>query len=406
MNYSLNLHKFINDKVTYRPESLFKKDLEINKQKLDESISGKSILVIGGAGTIGSSFIKATLGFNPSKIVVVDHNENALAELIRDLRSNPDYQLPEDLRTYPIDFGSEVFVELLKNEGKFNIVANFAAHKHVRSEKDIFSIKAMLKNNVFNSLNLLNLLTENPPDHFFAVSTDKAANPVNVMGASKKLMEQIILAFQDTFKVSTARFANVAFSNGSLPDAYLKRLAMEQPLTSPQDIKRYFISPTESGQLCLLACVLSQSGNIYFPKLDMSKELKTFTSIAEDLLSHLGYQPDYCNSENEAKQKSKNLDTSLKKYPVYFFASNTSGEKSFEEFYTQEEDYVLDKHQSLGVISTKNELTLEKINSEIDKLKVQLSNKDLSKEKFISILSSYVTSFQHIEKGKNLDQSM
>ena len=406
MNYKLNLHDFISKKVTKRAESLFMKDLELNKDQLAKQIYGKSILVIGGAGTIGSSFIKATLPYEPKKIIVVDHNENGLAELIRDLRSNPDYQLPKDLRTYPIDFGSEVFVELLKNEGKLNIVANFAAHKHVRSEKDIFSIKAMLKNNVFNSHRLLNLLSSNPPDHFFAVSTDKAANPVNVMGASKKLMEQIILSFQNTFKVSTARFANVAFSNGSLPDAYLKRIEKGQPLTSPKDIKRYFISPTESGQLCLLACVLSKSGNIFFPKLDMTKELKTFTSIAEDLLAQLGFQPEYTDSENEAKKKSKNLDLNLRKYPVYFFASKTSGEKSFEEFYTTEEDYKLNQFNSLGVISTNNEWTLEKINKQMSQLKEQLNEENLSKEKFISILSSYVTSFQHIEKGKNLDQSM
>lgn len=406
MNYNFNLHNFINDKVTEREESLFHEDLESNKATLQEALTGKSLLVIGGAGTIGSSFIKASLPFLPGKIVVVDYNENALAELIRDLRSNPDYQLPNDLRTYPIDFGSIIFEELLKNEGKFNIVANFAAHKHVRSEKDIYSIKAMLQNNVFNSLNLLNLLAKNPPDHFFAVSTDKAANPVNVMGASKKLMEQIILAFQNTFKVSTARFANVAFSNGSLPDAYLKRIAMGQPLTSPKDIRRYFISPTESGQLCLLACILSKSGNIFFPKLDMNKELKTFTSIAEDLLAHLGYEADYSDSEKEAKEKSKNLNHALKKYPVYFFESNTSGEKSFEEFYTEEENYALDKHKTLGVISTNNEMDLEQTNTEIAKLKLQLNEAKLSKEKIISILSSYVSSFQHIEKGRNLDQSM
>lgn len=406
MNYNLNLHDFIADKVTKRKESLFKTDLEANKNQLSEAIEGKSILVIGGAGTIGSSFIKATLPYLPKKIIVVDHNENGLAELIRDLRSNPDHQLPEDLRTYPIDFGSEVFKELLANEGKLNIVANFAAHKHVRSEKDIFSIKAMLNNNVFNSYRLLKLLSTNAPDHFFAVSTDKAANPVNVMGASKKLMEQIILSFQNTFKVSTARFANVAFSNGSLPQAYLKRIDKGQPLSSPQDIKRYFISPTESGQLCLLACVLSESGNIFFPKLDMTKELKTFTSIAEDLLTHLGFEPDYSESENEAKAKSKNLNLSLKKYPVYFFASNTSGEKSFEEFYTTQENYKLDQFNALGVINTSNEWTLEKISQEMDELKSQLSEENLSKEKFISILSHYVTSFQHIEKGKNLDQSM
>ena len=406
MNHNLNIHDFISEKVTKRRVSLFTDDLASNKEQLEHAISGKSIMVIGGAGTICSSFIKATLPYRPKKIIVVDHNENGLAELIRDLRSKADLHLPEDLRTYPIDFGSKVFVELFKNEVKFDIVANFAAHKHVRSEKDIFSIKAMLQNNVFNSLNLLNLLASNPPDHFFAVSTDKAANPVNVMGASKKLMEQIILAFQNKFKVSTARFANVAFSNGSLPDAYLKRIDKGQPLSSPKDIKRYFISPTESGQLCLLACVLSKSGNIFFPKLDMTKELKTFTSIAEDLLAQLGFEPDYSDSELEAKEKSKHLDLSQKKYPVYFFASNTSGEKSYEEFYTVQEDYKLDQFEALGVISTTNEWDLDKINEQMQELKTQLDEPNLSKEKFISIFSNYVTNFQHIEKGKNLDQSM
>ena len=237
-----NISEFIKSHITRREKSFFLNDLINNKEKLSEEIRGKSILVIGGAGTIGSSFIKAALKYLPNELIVVDNNENGLTELTRMLRSDKNIFVPKNYLTYPMSFNSDVFYKMLENHGPFNIIANFAAHKHVRSEKDKFSIEAMIKNNVLDAKRLLDYLTENKPSHFFCVSTDKAANPVNVMGASKKLMENLIMSYSDHFKITTARFANVAFSNGSLLYGYMERLLKRQPISCPSDIRRFFVS--------------------------------------------------------------------------------------------------------------------------------------------------------------------
>ena len=239
----INLEKFINENVTKRQTSMFVNDIIKNKEILKQKIYKKTILVIGGAGSIGSSFIRAILNFEPSSIVVVDTNENGLAELTRDLRSTKGMYVPEDYVTYPMDFASPVFEKMFKSRGGFDIVANFSAHKHVRSEKDIFSVEALLQNNVLRAKKLLDLLVEFPPEEYFCVSTDKAANPVNIMGASKRIMEDVIFAYSDRFPVKTARFANVAFSNGSLPAGFLSRMEKLQPLSAPSDVTRYFVSP-------------------------------------------------------------------------------------------------------------------------------------------------------------------
>ena len=256
--------------------------------------------MIGGAGSIGSQFIKALLEYRPASLVVVDSSENGLTELTRDLRSTADQFIPDDFRTYPVALGTAVFDRLLASEGPFDIVADFAAHKHVRSEKDRFAIEAMLHTNVIDTVHLMDALLEHPPQRFFCVSTDKAANPANVMGASKKLMEDAVIAYAARMPASTARFANVAFSNGSLPDGFLRRLALRQPLSAPSDVRRYFVSPQESGQLCLLACVLGEPGDILFPRLDEPTTM-TFASIADALLEELGYTPVVCATEDEAK---------------------------------------------------------------------------------------------------------
>ena len=328
MNKLFSVDKFISKYVTERDESLFKSDLEAFDQTLRKATEGKKALVIGGAGTIGFSFIKALLHFNISALYVVDTNENGLTELVRDIRSRADLNVPADLITYPMNFADPVFEKMFRASGPFDIVANFAAHKHVRSEKDHYSIEAMIKNNVLKAKGLLDLLVEYPSEHFFCVSTDKAANPVNVMGASKKIMEDLIMAYSNKLHITTARFANVAFSNGSLPFGFLERLAKKQPFSSPLKIKRYFVSPEESGQICLLACLLGESGQIFFPKLDYNKNMKTFSAIAEDLLRELGFEADRCASEEEARQKALALTEDSNTYPVYFFESNTSGEKA------------------------------------------------------------------------------
>ncbi|MDR2149049.1 MAG: polysaccharide biosynthesis protein, partial [Tannerella sp.] len=233
MYTNFNIDKFISSHVTGRQESLLTEDFKNNRAKLHEEIDGKSALVIGGAGTIGSNYIKALLQFCPAKLYVADTNENGLTELVRDLRSSTRYNIPADFMTYPVNFGDRVFEKIFRSAGPFDIVANFAAHKHVRSEKDVFSIEAMIDNNVLRARKLLDLLTEAPPKRFFCVSTDKAANPVNIMGASKKLMEELIMAYSSRLNITTARFANVAFSNGSLPLGFLERMAKRQPLSCP-----------------------------------------------------------------------------------------------------------------------------------------------------------------------------
>src|SRR6056300_191362 len=305
------------------------------------------VLVIGGAGTIGSNYLKQVLKFKPSKIVVVDINENGLPELTRDLRSSSLMDYNPDYITYPVNLLSDTFDKIF-NSDTWDVVANFSAHKHVRSEKDKISVEALIKNNVYGAIKLLDLCSSRPPKYFFSVSTDKAANPVNIMGASKSLMEKLILSKQSQFKVSTARFANVAFSNGSLLDGFLYRLNKKQPLSCPSDIKRFFVTPEQSGQICLLATFLGQSGNIFFPKLDFHKDQIYFKDIALDFLKENGLEPVLVKTEEEAK--TYDIKGNPNKYPIYFFETDTSGEKTYEEFYTEEEDYDTGHYDSLGLI--------------------------------------------------------
>jgi len=299
MQKNFNLDSFIKGYVTQRPESLLKPDFEKYRDDLNKKINGKKVLVIGGAGTIGSYYIKAILKYKIKKLVVVDINENGLTELVRDLRSsvNNEYNIPESFTTYPVDFGNHIFEKLFRFHGPFDIVANFAALKHVRSGKDSFSIESMINNNVFKTQKLLDLLTLFPPEHFFCVSTDKAANPVNIMGASKKLMEDLIMSYSGKITVTTARFANVAFSNGSLPLGFIERKNKNQPWSCPLGIKRFFVSPTEAGELCLFVSVMGETGDIFFPKLDPEKNMMSFDTIACNLLNYQGMKPDVFKTE-------------------------------------------------------------------------------------------------------------
>lgn len=399
------LEDFIADHVIGRRESLFAADLAAHDSALRGAIEGASVLVIGGAGTIGSSFIRALLPFHPARLVVVDLNENGLTELTRDLRSTDHQFVPDDYKTYPISFGGPVFERMFRAEGPFDIVAHFAAHKHVRSEKDRYSIEAMLENNVMSTVALLDLMTELPPQHFFCVSTDKAANPANVMGASKKLMEEAVLAYAAELPAVTARFANVAFSNGSLPAGFLERIAKNQPLSAPHDVRRYFVSPAESGQLCLLACVLGAPADIFFPQLDEPRML-TFSSIADALLRELGYQPEYCSSEGEARAAAAARQPEDTTWPVYYFASETSGEKSFEEFYTADEDVDLDSFSALGIVRGRASNDVAGIRATLDDLRGLFAQADLTKAAIVDSIATLVPTFHHVETGKSLDQKM
>ena len=465
MQNNFILDNFIRNFVVKREESLLKSDFNNHQLELNNLVNGKNVLIIGGAGTIGSSYIKAILKFNIAKLVVVDINENGLTELVRDLRSSDGYNIPNDFITYPVNFGDAVFEKIFRHHGPFNIVANFAAHKHVRSEKDIFSIEAMIENNVLRARKLLDLLLESPPEHFFCVSTDKAANPVNIMGASKKLMEELIMAYSDRLPIKTARFANVAFSNGSLPLGFLERLNKNQPWSCPLGIRRFFVSPQESGELCLFASVMGESGDIFFPKLDEDRDMIPFDQIALDLLKELGYQPDICSSEEEAKEKIRRLgdwgtwgrndDSTTDKlsddhvfdpstrplvqvvhsstrppvpkspsppvpkspplplapspppsYPIYFFGSDTDGEKSFEEFYTEKEILDNDSYINLGVVKNSKKRSIGEIDSIFNQLRTLFASQNITKAAIVHILKEYLPNFEHIETGKGLDSKM
>lgn len=401
----IDLNEFISEKVICRKESMFIGDIRQQKQQLENKIENKTLLVIGGAGSIGSSFIKAILPFKPKSLVVVDINENTLAELTRELRSTKDMYVPEDYVTYPMDFASLVFEKMFRSRGGFDIVANFSAHKHVRSEKDIYSIEALLRNNVLNLKKLLNLLEEFPPEEYFCVSTDKAANPVNIMGASKRLMEDVIFSYSDKFPVKTARFANVAFSNGSLPLGFTNRLAKLQPLSAPSDIKRYFVSPEESGQICLLACILGENREVFFPKFKKA-QMMSFDKIADSLLEAYGYKPLYCESDEEAIDKMELVRNGGGMYPVHYSVSNTSGEKMFEEFFTNEEEIELNRFDALGVIVNKASVEKEKIDKLFSDLEIAFENISISKAEIVSIIKKYLPNFEHIEKNKSLDSKM
>lgn len=401
----LNVSKFISEHITGRAQSMFLADIDAHRDELRAAIAGKRVLVIGGAGTIGSSYIRALLPFGPAQLVVVDLSENGLTELTRDLRSTCGMFVPEDYRTYPISFADPVFAKVFKNNGGFDIVANFSAHKHVRSEKDAYSVQALLENNVLRARGLLEMLVERPPEHFFCVSTDKAANPVNIMGASKRVMEDMIMAYSDRFKVTTARFANVAFSNGSLLAGFLERLMKKQPLSAPNDVKRYFVSPEESGQICMLACMLGRSREIFFPKLG-EEQMKTFSTIADAFLQSLGYEVKTCTSEEEARQFAAAMPDDSKVYPVYYFASDTTGEKSFEEFYTGDEQVNMRRFAALGVIESVKARPVSELQAFFASMRGLLDRDDVTKAEIVQAIQQFIPNFEHVEKGKNLDQKM
>ena len=419
-----DIESFVRKYMTKRAESLLAADFAANADEMRRRIDGKRMLVIGGAGTIGSNYVKAALrGFKPAAMFVVDIDENSLTELTRELRAG-DYNVPEEYITEPIDLGSDLFDRFFKAKGPFDIVANFAARKHVRAERDVFSIEAMCETNVFMAKKLLDLLLENPPEAFFCVSTDKAANPVNVMGATKKLMEETIMAYSDRLPIKTARFANVAFSNGSLPIGWLNRIQKKQPLSCPLGIRRFFVSPIESGELCLFASVMAESGDIVYPKLDPEKDMIPFDAVVKDMLNDMGLGCKVCSSSAEAKEAMRDFEPQNTQktrkdggdvprvpwfkngYPCEFFGSDTSGEKTFEEFYTDTDIKDETSFINLGAVKNSKKRPVEEVEAIFANLRKVFASPTSTKADVIEVLKEYLPNFQHIEKGKSLDSRM
>ncbi len=413
---TFDIEQFVRKHVTKRAESLLAADFAKFSEEMHRRIDGKRVLVIGGAGTIGSNYVKAALRhFRPSAMYVVDIDENQLTELTRELRAGEGFNVPDEYVTEPIDLGSRLFEKFFAAHGPFDIVANFAARKHVRAERDVHSIEAMCETNVFMAKKLLDLLLKNPPEAFFCVSTDKAANPVNVMGATKKLMEETIMAYSDRLPIKTARFANVAFSNGSLPIGWLNRIAKRQPLSCPLGIRRFFVSPIESGELCLFASVMAESGDIVYPKLDPEKDMIPFDAVVKDMLNDMGLGCMACASSAEAKAAMRSylkpsnpqtLKPSNTGYPCEFFESNTSGEKSFEEFYTATDEKDESTFVNLGVVKNSKKRSVAEVESIFERLHNVFDGAGSTKADVVAVLGEYLPNFHHIEKGKGLDSRM
>lgn len=400
-----NLNKFIAEYVTCRTVSMFAEDIMANRDVLTREIKDKTVCVIGGAGSIGSNFIKAILRFEPRQVVVVDLNENGLAELVRDVRSTEGLFVPEEFRCYTLNFADPIFERIFLEEKGFDIVANFSAHKHVRSEKDKYSVQALIENNDIKAKKLMDLLTVYPPKHFFCVSTDKAANPVNIMGASKRIMEDLVMAYNKHFKVTTARFANVAFSNGSLPDGWIHRLQKKQPLAAPSDVKRYFVSPEESGQICLLACILGNGGEVFFPKLGEDQML-TFSEICDDFVKAEGFDKVECESDSQAKKFAADMSYESNTYPVVYFMSDTTGEKAYEEFFVPGEKVNMDRFTALGVVEETTHRDMCEIQDFFSELEGIFSSPEFTKMQVVETIKKFIPNFEHEEKGRNLDQKM
>jgi FlaA1/EpsC-like NDP-sugar epimerase len=391
-------------KLIGRDRLLFESDISDHKKKLSELVSRGSFLVIGGAGSIGQAVTKEIFKRNPRKLHVVDISENNMVELVRDVRSSLGY-IDGDFRTFAIDVGSLEYDAYFAAEGPFDYVLNLSALKHVRSEKDPYTLMRMINVNVFNTEKTVAQAHARGAKKYFAVSTDKAANPVNMMGASKRIMEMFLMRHSLSQPISTARFANVAFSDGSLLHGFNLRIQKMQPLSAPNDIRRYFVTPQESGELCLMSCLLGENRDIFFPKLSEQLHLITFAEIAVKYLEDLGYEPYLCSSEDEARTQVQDLAVQ-RKWPCYFFSSDTSGEKDFEEFYTDQEELDMARFQNLGIIKNEaiyDQAKLQMFADEIAKLKQARS---WCRADLIALFNTIIPNFNHKETGKFLDNRM
>jgi len=386
-----------------RDKELFGQDIKKYEKELKNIISFSKFLVIGGAGSIGSATVKEIFKRNPKKLYVVDISENNLVEVVRDLRSSLGY-IDGDFKTFALDAGSFEYEAFIKNQ-EFDYVLNFSALKHVRSEKDPFTLMRMCEVNILNTEKTLLQSIQNNAKKYFCVSTDKATNPVNMMGASKRIMELFLMRRSLDIKVSTARFANVAFSDGSLLHSFNKRLEKNQPIVAPNDIKRYFVTPKESGELCLMSAIFGENRDIFFPKLSENLHLMTFSEIAVNYLKMKGYEPYLCQDEDEARELVKTLPKEGK-WPCLFTKSDTTGEKDFEEFYTDKNVIDWDRFDGLGVIKNEPIFDNEKLEYFLNKIGKYKKSLNWNKKEIVELFEYMLPEFKHIEKGKYLDGKM
>ena len=391
-------------KIIGREKVLFSSDINFFSQELREKVQSSRCLIIGGAGSIGQAVTREIFKRDPKVLHVVDISENNMVELVRDLRSTLGYRSGE-FRTFAIDCGSVEFEALVKSEGPYDYVFNLSALKHVRSEKDPYTLMRMIMVNVFNTIKSLRLAKEMGAQKYFCVSTDKAANPVNMMGASKRIMEMFLMRESLTQEVSMARFANVAFSDGSLLHGFNQRFTKKQPFSAPNDVRRYFVTPQESGELYLLSGLLGNNRDVFFPKLSEKLDLITFSEIAVRYLRGRGYKPYECDSEDEARDRAEELIAN-KQWPCYFFNSDTTGEKDFEEFFTDQEDLDMDRFETVGVIRNQPDFDDAKLDDFMDGIEALRKKSTWSKDDIVKLYFGLLPEFAHKEVGKYLDQKM
>lgn len=387
-----------------REKALFSEDIRLQNQKLSEIVSYSTFLVIGGAGSIGQAVTREIFKRNPKKLHVVDISENNMVELVRDIRSSFGY-INGDFQTFALDIGSIEYDTFIKADGQYDYVLNLSALKHVRSEKDPFTLMRMIETNIFNTDKTLQQSIDNGTKKYFCVSTDKAANPVNMMGASKRIMEMFVMRKSQQINVSMARFANVAFSDGSLLHGFNQRIEKRQPIVAPNDIKRYFVTPQESGELCLMSCIFGDNRDIFFPKLSEDLHLITFADIAVKYLSSKGYEPYLCKDEDEARELAKTLPQQGR-WPCLFTASDTTGEKDFEEFFTNKETLNMSRFENLGVIKNELNFNNDLLNMFEKTIRSFKDEKAWSKDQIVQLFFKMIPDFGHKETGKYLDGKM
>ncbi len=387
-----------------RQAPLFASDISQLDSDLLSIIKHGKFLVIGGAGSIGQAVTKEIFKRNPAKLHVVDISENNMVELVRDIRSTLGY-ISGEFRTFAIDCGSNEFEVLMSNEGPYDFIFNLSALKHVRSEKDPYTLMRMLSVNILNTIKTFNLARDHGAKKYFCVSTDKAANPVNMMGASKRIMEMFLMRESETMPLSMARFANVAFSDGSLLHGFNQRFSKRQPISAPNDVRRYFVTPQESGELCLMSGLLGDNRDIFFPKLNEHLDLITFSDIAERYLLDLGYTPQHCSSEDEARSCAGSLIDN-KQWPCFFFESDTTGEKDFEEFFTDNEDLDMERFEGVGVIKNKTLYNGDKLDQFLLDVEDLRKSGNWNKQSIVDLFFDLLPEFAHKETGKYLDDRM